>query len=327
MSTQNAAMGGTGSSFEGSQYGGAQSQGQTNLVIPLQEEKLTVGTRQVNEGGVRLRKIVRTENVSQPVQIRRESITVDRQPASAQGGAAQMSSNPSSDQAGQAAGSAQGAAGLNTPFQEGEMVINLTREEPMVQTQVVPAGNVVVQKRVTTEPVNIQHQVRREEIQASPIGNSRDVSISSNLRSSASNPADNNPGAAAESAAGAGPAVSGQSGGGGSSAAPITDLSQLTSSSNPAQMAGRQVQVSGAKVTQVAGNQLLVVDAGNGTTIFVRSTQPISNITEGQNINLSGSVKPVPQTVSDLGLDPASAQKLQGQQIYLDADQVTPASR
>jgi stress response protein YsnF len=334
--TQGTAMGGTGTSY-GSQAGAGQGgamagQQSTNLVIPLHQEQLNVGTRQVNEGAVQLRKTVRTETVSQPVQVRRETVTVERQPGSAAAGTAQMSQGTGTAQGAQGAQGTQGAqgaqgtAGLTTPFQQGEMTINLTREEPFAQTQVVQDGSVVVRKQVTTEPVNIQRQVRREEIQAVPIGNPQNVNISGDLTSSAPGTAANTGSAAGttdQGAAGAGPSMSGQTAGAGGSSAPITQLNQLTSTSDPTTLAGRQVNVSNAKVQQVVGDRLLAVDSGSGTPIYVKTADSTSNIKSGQTINLTGTVKGVPQSTSDLGLDQTSAQQLQGQPIYVEAIRVT----
>src|SRR4051812_27790295 len=59
-----------------------QQTGQTetnNMVIPLYEESLNVGKREVEAGAVRLRKIVRTETVNQPVELRHEEVVIDRE--------------------------------------------------------------------------------------------------------------------------------------------------------------------------------------------------------------------------------------------------------
>jgi len=347
------AMGGTGSSYQ-SQYGGghstttttetsstsSQAAGQstmagqsTNLVIPLHQEQLNVGTKQVNDGSVQLRKTVRTETVSQPVQVRRETVTIERQPAGATSGSAQMSQGGTGSQfsqqetgGGQSSQGAQGNTSLNAPFQQGEITIPLTREEPFASTQVVPSGDVVVHKQVTTEPVNIQRQVRREEVQAVPVGNPQNLTISSNLTSSSEGMAANTGSTSNttdQSAAGAGPSMSGQSTGTGGSSAPITQLSQLTSTSDPTTLAGRQVNLSNAKVQQVLGDRLVTVSSGSGTPIYVRTSDSTSNIKPGQTVSLTGSIKQVPQSVSDLGLDQSSAQQLQGQPIYVDANRLT----
>ena len=52
------------------------SQDRDEVVIPLHEEQLTVGKRTVDAGQVTIRKIVTTETVSQPVQLRRETADV-----------------------------------------------------------------------------------------------------------------------------------------------------------------------------------------------------------------------------------------------------------
>jgi stress response protein YsnF len=309
---QGTAMGGTGPSYQ-TQYGAGQAQaaGQsTNLVIPLQQEQINVGKREVTEGGVQLRKSVKTETASQPVQLRKETVTVERVPANAPGTTAQTGQTQPS----------QGATALNTPFQQGEMTINLNQEEPTVQTKTVPAGSVVVRKQVTTQPVNVQTQTRREEVQAVPIGNPQNVNISGNLAAPGGAP-----GTTDQSAMGGGPGMTGQSGGAGG--APITQLSQLTSTTDPSSLAGQQVNLSNVKVQDVLGDRLIAVSSGGGAPIYVKTAEPTSGIKQGQTINLNGTVKAVPQSVTDLGLDQASAQRIQGQPIYVEATGVTPASK
>src|SRR3982750_4609803 len=63
-----------------------------NVVIPLYQESINVGKREVDAGTVRLRKVVTTETVNQPVQIRRESLVIDREPAGTQ--TTQQGANP-----------------------------------------------------------------------------------------------------------------------------------------------------------------------------------------------------------------------------------------
>src|SRR4051812_3863168 len=50
--------------------------GGNELVIPLYQESVNVGKREVEAGAVRLRKIVRTETVNQPVEIRHEDVVI-----------------------------------------------------------------------------------------------------------------------------------------------------------------------------------------------------------------------------------------------------------
>lgn len=136
--------------------------GQTT--IPLYEEQLIVGTRDVESGGVRLRKKVTTETVSQPVQVRRETLVIDREAAS--GGHA------SSEQADKQSGS------LAAPFEEGEIVIRLHNQEPVVEKRLVPSGRIIVQTRTNTQQMNVQREVRRERIDVEKMGDGQNVIIS-----------------------------------------------------------------------------------------------------------------------------------------------------
>lgn len=127
---------------EESETASAESTGETNTVIPLYKESVSVGTRQVDAGTVRVKKIVKTETVNQPVELRHEEVVIERQPAGSQ--------TPSSD--------------MNQAFQEQETVIHLSKDEPVIQKQTMPAGQVVVKKNSETQQQNIQTQVRSEDV-------------------------------------------------------------------------------------------------------------------------------------------------------------------
>src|SRR4051812_41107905 len=131
-------------------------------VVPLYEESIKVGKREVDGGTVRVRKVVTTETVNQPVQIRREQVVIEREGTGDQGNQTSSTGRQGSQQrdvSGQA-------------FQQQETVIHLKKEEPVVETQVVPAGRVVVQKRTETEQQNVQRQLRREDVQVENSGHS-----------------------------------------------------------------------------------------------------------------------------------------------------------
>jgi len=144
----------------------ASTQVGNNVMIPLHKETLNVGKREVDAGTVRLRKNVKTETVNQPIQLRSETVTIDRVPAPT--GRTDTSSSQQT---------------LGQPFQEQEMTIHLRREEPMVQTQVVPNGEVVAQRQIQTQQTNVQGQVRSEEIVIDK-SNAQGVNISPNLKNS-----------------------------------------------------------------------------------------------------------------------------------------------
>jgi uncharacterized protein (TIGR02271 family) len=50
--------------------------------IALHKEEMVVGKREISNGGVLIRRVVQTENVSQPVQLQREEYVIERIPAS-----------------------------------------------------------------------------------------------------------------------------------------------------------------------------------------------------------------------------------------------------
>jgi uncharacterized protein (TIGR02271 family) len=128
--------------------------GTTNMVVPLYQEQVNVGKREVESGSVRLKKIVRTETVNVPVELRREEVVIDRDTTA----------------------KAQGQA-VGQPFQEQEMVVPLKREEAVVEKQTASAGQIVVQTRYSGERTNIQAQVRKEDIDIAKQGDAQNVII------------------------------------------------------------------------------------------------------------------------------------------------------
>jgi len=262
-------------------------------VIPLHEETVRVGTREVNAGSVRIRKVVKTETVNQPVQVRHETLVVDRlaPDAGAQGNQ---------------------QASLSTPFQENEIVIQLRKEEPVVETQVVPTGRVVAQKRANTEQQNIQRQVRREDVEVIKEGNPENVTISENLRNSAR-----------ADASGAGPSATSQTQGTASSQT-ISDMSQLTGATDKSTLAGSSVRLSSARVQKVSGDHLLAIGNDQSSQVWIHTRQPIEGIKEGDTIRVHGVIETTSQAQASLGED---ATQLQGQPVFIQARTVEKASQ
>jgi uncharacterized protein (TIGR02271 family) len=274
----------------------AASQG-GETVIPLEREQMQVGKQEVNEGGVRVRKYVTTRTISQPVQIRQETVTVDRVPAAA----AQAQNNT-------------GNMALNQPFQGGEITIPLVKEQPVVQTQVVPNGAVVIRRQDTTQSVNVQGQVRSEHVAAEPIGNPQNVNISSNLRSEDGQ------------FQGAAPSAYGQSSGAGGSQT-ITQWSQLSAAPDATALAGSQVNLSNVKIQKVVSEHLITVAADNGMTYYVRIDQPAGRLHAGETVNLNGTIRQVPSDPSSMGWGHETSRALQGQQIVIEVPSVSPQNR
>jgi uncharacterized protein (TIGR02271 family) len=126
--------------FQASQQSGQQATTREEANIKLSEEQVKVGKREVFAGGVRLRKIVRTETVQQPVELKREEIVIERVPAS--------DTQPA-----------------ETIFEAQDIFIPLRREELVVQKEARVKEEVRVGKKVETERQTISEQVRKEEVE------------------------------------------------------------------------------------------------------------------------------------------------------------------
>jgi uncharacterized protein (TIGR02271 family) len=125
---------------------------QERTTIPLSEEQVKVGKREVEAGGVRLRKVIRTEVVNQPVELKREEVVVERVPASG----------------------AQGATGPGArAFQEEDVFIPLRREEAVVEKEARVREEVQVRKGTTTEQQQVSEQVRKEDVEIEKEGEAR----------------------------------------------------------------------------------------------------------------------------------------------------------
>jgi uncharacterized protein (TIGR02271 family) len=111
-----------------------------SVTIPLYEENVAVGKREVDAGTVTIRKVVKTETVNQPVELRRETISIDRQPASG------------------------APADQSKAFTDQQFTIQLHNEEPVVEKRVVQTGQVVASKKATTEQTTVQREIRKEDV-------------------------------------------------------------------------------------------------------------------------------------------------------------------
>jgi len=252
-----------------------------DTVIPLYEESLAVGTRQVEQGTVRLKKVVKTETVNQPIQIRRETVVIDRQPASGQ-----ASANP------------------ENAFKEGETVIQLWKEEPVVETRVVPAGQIVASRRSEIEQSSVQRELRKESIDVDKSGDSQNVIISESVMS---------PSAAGGTGEG-GSQASGKAAGGS-----ITEITIITTASDASTLAQRPVRLSNVKVERVINNRVVEIHDDGGRACYVRLNETMPNVKTGDTLTISGTVKPIPATMADLGLGEEAKAALKGQQVFVEA--------
>lgn len=101
--------------------------------IQLSEEKVKAGKREVEAGGVRLRKIFRTEPVNQPVELRREEI-VERAPASeAHTGRQERATAPALGPCVERVPASEAHTGRQKAFNDQEVYIPLRREEAVIE--------------------------------------------------------------------------------------------------------------------------------------------------------------------------------------------------
>lgn len=113
--------------------------------MPLREERVDVGTRQVEGDTVRLRKVVKTETREIPVDLMRERVQIERIPAS--------------ELKGTYSGRSWGEA-----FREDEVVMTERREEPEIRKTTDVVGGVRATREIETERRDVRADVRREEV-------------------------------------------------------------------------------------------------------------------------------------------------------------------
>ena len=116
--------------------------------IPVTEEQVKVGKREVEQGAATIRKDVRTETVNTPVELKREELVVERTDAR------------DTDVPGDA-------------FKEGEVRIPLKKEEPVVQKEAKVVGAVKVGKKEETERQDVSETVRKENVKVDQTGDRR----------------------------------------------------------------------------------------------------------------------------------------------------------
>lgn len=141
-SSKTETTGTTGTSTASTNTNRTTATGNDTIEVPLTEEEVKVGKRQVSGGQVRLRKIVRTEVVNQPVEIRHEDVVVER---------------ISADQV------KSGTA--NSDFKEEVIDVPLTREEVVVSKDAHVTGAVRLNKTSTAETQNVSETVRKEDVE------------------------------------------------------------------------------------------------------------------------------------------------------------------
>jgi uncharacterized protein (TIGR02271 family) len=115
----------------------------TDDAMTRSEERLHVGTEQVQAGRVRLRKYVVTENVTQTVPVSHEEVRVEREPVTDANRDAALSGEPIS---------------------EDEHEVTLQAERPVVEKEAVPVERIRLGTETVTDQQEVTEQVHKEQI-------------------------------------------------------------------------------------------------------------------------------------------------------------------
>jgi uncharacterized protein (TIGR02271 family) len=127
----------------------------TDDAMTRSEEELHVGTAERETGRARLRKHVVTEHVTKTVPVQREEVHVEREPIT-DGNVDAATDGPG--------------------ISEEEHEVVLHEEEPVVEKRTVPKERVRLDKDVVTDDVEVEDDVRHEEIDVAGVeGSRRDV--------------------------------------------------------------------------------------------------------------------------------------------------------
>jgi len=115
--------------------------------IPVVEEKLQVGKREVERGGVRVFQRVTEKPVEEQIQLREEHVKVERRPADQQATQADMNA-----------------------FKEGSIEVRETAEEPVIGKTARVVEEVIVGKETRDRTQTIKDTVRRTDVEVERLG-------------------------------------------------------------------------------------------------------------------------------------------------------------
>jgi len=118
------------------------------VAIPVVEEKINIGKREVESGGVRVRKYVQERPVETDVTLRKEHVVVDRRPVD------------------RAATTAMGDA-----FKEGTIEVTEKSEQAVINKEARVVEEVVVRKDVNQQTEKVRDTVRRTDVEVENMGN------------------------------------------------------------------------------------------------------------------------------------------------------------
>ncbi len=122
-------------------YGKRQQNVNSTTAIPIIEEKMEVGKRQVETGGVRLKSRVVQENVQENINLRSEHVRVEETPVNRPATSADLAS-----------------------FKEGTIEMKEYAEVPVVSKEAFVTGEVSLEKEVKENTETVQGTIRKTEV-------------------------------------------------------------------------------------------------------------------------------------------------------------------
>ncbi len=116
------------------------------VTVPVVEEQLEVGKRQVNRGGVRIHSHIVEEPIQESVSLREERITVERRPVYRDATEADLAE-----------------------FKEGSIEIHETIEEPVISKRRRVVEEIVIGRETRERTATISETVRRTQVDVEPL--------------------------------------------------------------------------------------------------------------------------------------------------------------
>ncbi|MFM9434958.1 uncharacterized protein (TIGR02271 family) [Janthinobacterium sp. CG_23.3] len=135
-----------GSTLSGSQQREQRTSGVDSTAIPVVQEELRVGKREVQRGGVRIFQRVVETPVNETVNLREEHVSVERRPVN------------------------QPVSGADVAFEEKSFELRESAEEAVVEKSARVVEEVVIGKEVTQRQEEISDTVRRTEVEVQQLG-------------------------------------------------------------------------------------------------------------------------------------------------------------
>jgi uncharacterized protein (TIGR02271 family) len=122
------------------------------VTVPVVEEELEVGKRQVNRGGVRIHSHIVEEPVEERVSLREERVTVERRPVYRDATEADLAD-----------------------FKEGTIEIHETIEEPVISKRRRVVEEIVIGREARERTTTISETIRRTQVDVEPLTNGHDA--------------------------------------------------------------------------------------------------------------------------------------------------------